>query len=82
MHPLPIRERPNLALRIYAEAMRLWIIWAILAVIWALQAALALSIHHVRPAVVMFGMAALFAVVGSIVRKRMRARAAEQKPLR
>ena len=51
--------------------MRIWMIWAVLAVIWALQAALALTIHHIRPAVVMFAMAALFAVVGYIVRKRM-----------
>jgi hypothetical protein len=54
--------------------MRLWIIWAVLAVIWALQAALALTIHRVRPAVVMLCMAALFSVVGYIVRKRMLAR--------
>ncbi len=54
--------------------MRLWMIWAVLAVIWALQAALALSIHHNRPAVVMFAMAALFSIVGYIVRKRLLAR--------
>ena len=54
--------------------MRLWMIWAVLALIWALQAALALTVHHVRSAVVMFGMAALFSVVGYIVRKRMLAR--------
>jgi hypothetical protein len=57
--------------RIYAGGMRLWMIWAVLAVIWGLQAALALTIHHIRPAVVMFGMAAMFAVVGYVVRKRM-----------
>jgi hypothetical protein len=60
--------------RIYDEGMRLWMIWAVLSVIWALQAALALTIHHLRPAIVMFAMAALFAVVGYIVRKRMLAR--------
>ncbi len=50
--------------------MRLWMIWAVLAVLWALQAAAALLVHRERPAVVMFGMAFLFAVVGGIVRRR------------
>ena len=50
--------------------MRLWMIWAALAVIWALQAAAAVWAHWERSAVVMFAMAALFAVVGAIVRRR------------
>ena len=51
--------------------MRLWMIWAVLAVLWGLQASAALLVHRTRPAVVMYGMAVLFAVVGSVVRKRM-----------
>ncbi len=52
--------------------MRLWMIWAVLAVLWALQAGAALVVHKGRWAVVMFGMALLFAAVGSVVRQRMR----------
>jgi hypothetical protein len=54
--------------------MRLWIVWAVLAVIWALQAVLAVAVHHQRPAIVMFGMALLFAAVGGVVRQRTRKR--------
>lgn len=50
--------------------MRLWMVWAVLAVIWALQAGAALVVHKGRWAVVMFGLAALFGAVGSVVRKR------------
>ncbi len=50
--------------------MRLWIIWAVLAVIWALQAGMAALVHHTRPAVIMAALAAFFAVIGSIVRRR------------
>jgi hypothetical protein len=50
--------------------MWLWLIWAVLSVIWGLQALLALLVHRGRPAVVMFGMAILFGVIGSVVRRR------------
>ncbi len=46
-------------------------IWAALAVIWALQASAALLVHRTRPAVVMYGMAVLFAATGAVVRSRM-----------
>ena len=50
--------------------MRLWMIWAVLAVIWGLQATAAVLVHNRRYAVTMFAMAAFFAVVGGIVRQR------------
>ncbi len=53
--------------------MWLWLIWAVLSVIWGLQAVLALLVHRGRPAMVMFGMAILFGVVASVVRRRMAA---------
>ncbi len=53
--------------------MRLWLIWVVLAVIWALQAGAALVVHRTRWAVIMFAMAAFFALVGSIVRRRLHA---------
>ena len=54
--------------------MRLWIIWIVLAVIWALQAGAAALVGRGRPAFIMFALAAFFALVGSIVRRRTRAR--------
>ncbi len=51
--------------------MRLWLIWVVLAFIWALQAGAALLVHRTRAAVIMFGLAAFFALLGSIVRRRM-----------
>ena len=45
-------------------------IWAVLAAIWGLQSIVAALVHHVRPAIIMLGMAILFAAVGSIVRQR------------
>ena len=50
--------------------MRLWMIWAVLAVIWGLQAGAAALVHHIRPAIIMLGMAVFFAVIGYVVRKR------------
>ena len=50
--------------------MRLWMIWAVLAVIWALQSGAAALVHRTRPAVVMLGIALMFAAVGYVVRKR------------
>lgn len=50
--------------------MRIWIVWAVLAVIWALQAGMAALVHHTRPAVIMAALAGFFALVGSIVRRR------------
>ena len=50
--------------------MRLWIIWAVLAVIWALQAGAAALVHRTRPAVVMCGLSLFFALVGYVVRQR------------
>ncbi len=52
------------------ESMRLWMIWAVLAVIWGLQAMAAAAVHNRRYAVTMFAMAAFFAVIGGIVRGR------------
>lgn len=52
--------------------MRLWMIWAVLSVLWALQALAAVYVHHMRPAIVMFAMAALFWAVGLVVRRRTR----------
>lgn len=51
--------------------MRLWMIWAVLAVIWALQASAAAIVHKGRWAFTMYVMALLFAIVGYIVRKRL-----------
>ena len=51
--------------------MRLWMIWLVLAVLWALQAGAAALVHRTRPAVVMFCMALFFAVIGYVVRQRM-----------
>ncbi len=51
--------------------MRLWMVWAVLAVIWALQASAAAMVHKGRWAFTMYVMALLFAVVGYIVRKRL-----------
>ena len=50
--------------------MRLWMIWAVLAVLWALQATAAVLVHNQRYAVTMYAMAAFFALVGWIVRGR------------
>ncbi len=50
--------------------MRLWLIWIVLAVIWALQAGAALVVHRGRAAFIMSVMAGFFAVIGSIVRRR------------
>lgn len=50
--------------------MRLWMIWAVLAVLWGLQATAAATVHKGRWAVVMYAMALLFAAVGYVVRKR------------
>ncbi len=50
--------------------MKLWMVWAVLAVIWALQSGAALVVHKGRPAVVMFALAVFFAVIGEIVRRR------------
>ena len=50
--------------------MRLWFIWAMLAVLWALQAGFAALVHHTKAAVIMAAMSAFFALVGSIVRRR------------
>ncbi len=52
------------------RGMRLWMIWAVLAVLWALQATAAAMVHNQRYAVTMYTMAAFFAVVGWIVRRR------------
>ncbi len=52
--------------------MRLWMVWAVLAVIWALQAGAAAMVHHQRPAVIMFGLAVFFAIIGAVVRHRTR----------
>jgi hypothetical protein len=49
--------------------MRLWMIWAVLAAIWGLQATAAAVIHNVKYALVMYGMALLFAAVGFVVRQ-------------
>ncbi len=51
--------------------MRLWMVWAALAVIWALQASAAAIVHKGRWAFTMYVMALLFAIVGYIVRKRL-----------
>ena len=51
--------------------MRLWMVWAALAVIWALQASAAAIVHKGRWAFTMYVMALLFAVVGYIVYKRL-----------
>ncbi len=51
--------------------MRLWLIWFVLAVLWALQAGAALVVHRNRWAVIMFAMAAFFALIGSVVRRRL-----------
>jgi hypothetical protein len=50
--------------------MRLWMIWVVLAVLWALQAGAAALVHRTRPAVAMFALSLFFAVIGSIVRRR------------
>ncbi len=50
--------------------MKLWIVWPVLAAIWALQAGAALVVHKGRAAFIMFAMAVFFAVVGEIVRRR------------
>ena len=50
--------------------MRLWMIWAVLSVIWGLQAAAAVLVHNRRYAITMFAMAAFFALIGYIVRGR------------
>ncbi|WP_158615335.1 hypothetical protein [Acidipila sp. EB88] len=52
--------------------MRLWMIWVVLAVIWALQAGAAAMVHRSRPAVMMFALAIFFALVGTVVRERTR----------
>ncbi len=52
--------------------MRLWIIWVVLAFLWALQAGAALVVHKGRAALIMFIMAAFFALIGWIVRQRTR----------
>ncbi len=52
------------------RGMRLWMIWAVLAVLWALQATAAALVHNQRYAVTMYAMAAFFALVGWIVRGR------------
>ncbi len=50
--------------------MRLWMIWAVLAVLWALQAGAAVLVHWTRAAFAMALMALLFAAVGYVVRQR------------
>ncbi len=50
--------------------MRLWLIWIVLAVIWALQAGAALVVHRGRAGFVMSALAGFFAVIGLIVRRR------------
>ena len=49
--------------------MRLWMIWPALAVLWALQAGAALVVHREKPALVMFGLALFFALIGNLVRR-------------
>ena len=51
--------------------MRIWLIWVVLAVIWALQAGAALVVHRGKAAAVLFGIAVLFAIIANIVRQRM-----------
>ena len=50
--------------------MRLWLIWIVLAFIWALQSGAAFLVHKPRAGFIMFGLAAFFAVIGLIVRQR------------